>query len=560
MPAFGISASGPAAKIGTPRTGPSALNAIKDIETLLSRALSLGASRSAADKLSELSVVSAAMRAMQANVSKGSRQLATLVAHSLGESQGLANYSDFPALTVTTADLGVAVTLRREIMDAIGARMARTTRPDDLTWPSPTLPTADIIGPPEFMLEEKLRDRYRFETAEPVLTESRLSEVLPAAWSVVTMCLSAEQDALLVSRQRHGGEALVFKLPLERLARREGDDDLSLPYATAISTLRDIIERSNIGTQNAKYVDSRDARSAWWQERKELDAQLQALLEGLEDVWLGAFKVSHLHEVKGSIFLTRKYPQSILCDARTHGADAFATFKARIERVLKRSMARAAGDRRTARFKVDDAVLECLAALPATSREEDLEDLFYFMAESFQYSGVPLACDETDVDQVRRSRNVNAAPELTLCNHVQVVVDFREALEELHGTRSAPKLRRNPDEHTFLILDKYLHAFPWESIPCLRGRSVSRLPSLSFLRDRLDLATARGATTFLDISIDPSRTSYILNPGGDLRSTQQTFEPWLKEQSEIRGWSGVIARVPMEEEVRSALASQELFL
>ncbi|GAA5956273.1 hypothetical protein JCM8115_001674 [Rhodotorula mucilaginosa] len=501
MPAFGVSASGPAAKIGTPRTGPSALNAIKDIESLLSRALSLGASRSAADKLSELSIVSAAMRAMQANVSKGSRQLAILVAHGL--------------------DLGVAVTLRREVMDAIAARMARTLRLDDLTWPSPAIPTADIASPPEFVLQEKIRDRYRFETAEPVLTETRISEVLPTPWSVVTMCLSAEQDALLVSRQRSGGEAIVFKLPLERLSRREGDEDLSLPYSIAISTLRDIIERSNAGTQNAKYVDSRDARSAWWQERKELDAELQALLEGIEDVWLGAFK-------------------SILCDAREHGSDAFAAFKVRIERVLKRSMARAAGDRRTARFKVDDAVLECLAALPATSREEDLEDLFYFMAESFQFSGVPLACDETDVDQV--------------------VVDFREALEELHGTKSAPKLRRHRDEHTFLILDKHLHAFPWESLPCLRGRSVSRLPSLSFLRDRLDLAAAHGAQDFLSVSVDPSRTSYILNPGGDLRHTQQTFEPWLKEQSEARGWTGVVARVPMEEEVRNALTSPELFL
>ncbi|GAA5874618.1 hypothetical protein JCM3774_004663 [Rhodotorula dairenensis] len=501
MPAFGIAASGPAAKIGTPRTGPSALNAIKDIETLLSRALSLGASRSAADKLSELSVVAAAMRTMQANVSKGSRQLANLVAHSL--------------------DLGVAVTLRRETMDAIGARMARTTRLDDLTWPTPTLPTADITGAPEFTLEEKFRDRYRFETAEPVLTESRISEVLPTAWSVVTVCLSAEQDALLVSRQRNGGGAVVFKLPLDRLPRREGEEDLGLPYKTAVSLLREIIEQSNTGTQNAKYVDSRDARSAWWQERKELDRQLGALLEMIEDVWLGAFK-------------------SILCDARTHAADAFATFKARIERVLKRSMARAAGDRRTARFKVDDAILECLAALPATSREEDLEDLFYFMAESFQFNGVPLACDETDVDQV--------------------VVDFREALEELHGTKSAPKLRRDPDEHTFLILDKHLHAFPWESIPCLRGRSVSRIPSLSFLRDRLDLAALRGANTFLDVFVDPGRTSYILNPGGDLKNTQQTFEPWLKEQSEMRGWSGVVARVPMEEEIRNALASQELLL
>ena len=195
-------------------------------------------------------------------------------------------------LTPPNLDLGVAVTLRREVMDAIAARMARTLRLDDLTWPSPAIPTADIASPPEFVLQEKIRDRYRFETAEPVLTESRISEVLPTPWSVVTMCLSAEQDALLVSRQRSGGEAIVFKLPLERLSRREGDEDLSLPYSTAISTLRDIIERSNAGTQNAKFVDSREARSAWWQERKELDAELQALLEGIEDVWLGAFKVS----------------------------------------------------------------------------------------------------------------------------------------------------------------------------------------------------------------------------------------------------------------------------
>ncbi|GAA5982183.1 hypothetical protein JCM10908_004771 [Rhodotorula pacifica] len=501
MPALGVSASGPAAKIGTPRTGPSALNAIKDIESLLARALSLGASRSAADKLSELSVVSAVMRAMQANVSKGSRQMATLVAHGL--------------------DLGVAVTLRREIMDSITARMARTMRLDDLTWPTPTINTADIAAAPTVVLEERLRDRYRLETAEPVLTEARISEILPTMWSVVTICLSTEKDALLLSRQRNGGEAIVFKLPLDRLSRREGDEDLSLPYSTAMATLREIIERSNAGTQNAKFVDSRDARSAWWQERKELDTQLQALLEGIEDVWLGAFK-------------------SVLCDAREHGAEAFASFKARIEKVLKRSMARAAGDRRTARFKVDDAVLQCLAALPATSREEDLEDLFYFMAESFQYSGVPLACDETDVDQV--------------------VVDFREALEELHGTKSAPKLRAHPLEHTFLILDKHLHAFPWESIPCLRGRSVSRLPSVSFLRDRLDLASAQGVEDFLDITVNPSRTAYILNPGGDLKNTQQTFEPWLKEQSEKHAWSGVVARVPMEEEVRTALTSRELVL
>lgn len=149
--------------------------------------------------------------------------------------------------------------------------------------------------------------------------------------------------------------------------------------------------------------------------------------------------------------------------------------------------------------------------------------------------------------------------ELTLVP-LKVVVDFREALEELHGTKSAPKLRRNTDEHTFLILDKHLHAFPWESLPCLRGRSISRLPSTSFLRDRLDLAASRGQQDPLNIFFNPRRAAYILNPGNDLKHTQLTFEPWLKERSRACGWSGVVGRVPLEEEVRGALTNQDLLL
>lgn len=143
---------------------------------------------------------------------------------------------------------------------------------------------------------------------------------------------------------------------------------------------------------------------------------------------------------------------------------------------------------------------------------------------------------------------------------VQVVVDLREALEELHGTKSAPKTKSSPDEHTFLILDKRLQPFPWESLPCLRGRSVSRLPSLSFLRDRLDLAANRSPTAPHDFVVDYARTAYLINPGGDLKNTQQTFEPWLREQADKHGWSGVIGRTPLEEEVKQSLTSKELFL
>ncbi|GEM07555.1 cysteine-type endopeptidase, separase [Rhodotorula toruloides] len=500
LPVFGLSATGAAPKVGTPRTGPTIVNIVKDIDNLLARAVNFSVARTSAKKVRELSLLSASVRAMQASVGKSTKRSTATIAHLL--------------------DLGVAVSLRREMAEAVEQRVDRAIRRDDLTWPSIDLspaPTSEDVNERLLMA----RERYRLETAEPILTEHPISALLAQAWSVLTLHLTPEQDALVISRHRHAEEPIVFKLPLDRLARRECEEEDALTFELAIAELQEIIERNNAGAQNAKLVDGKEQRAAWWSERKELDQRLCDLLQSVEDAWLGAFK-------------------SVFYDARLNSREAFASFRARIERILKRSIVRAAGDNRATRFKLDDAILECLAALPATSREEDLEDMFYYMAESFQFSGVPLASDETDVDQV--------------------VVDLREALEELHGTKSAPKSKTSHNEHTFLILDKRLQAFPWESLPCLRGRSVSRLPSLSFLRDRLDLAAERSPTSPHDLIVDHARTSYLINPGGDLKNTQQTFEPWLRGQADKHGWTGVVARTPLEEEVKQSLTTGELFL
>lgn len=266
---------------------------------------------------------------------------------------------------------------------------------------------------------------------------------------------------------------------------------------------------------------------------------------------------------------TRKL-QSIFCDARHISSEAFATFKSRIERILKRSIVRAAQDKKAAKFKLDDTILECMAALPPTSREEDLEDLFFFMMESFQFTGVPVACDETDVDQVsRRFEPFPLAREHwdSPSSLVQVVCDIRTALEELHGPTFDPKPSSDSPQHIFLILDKAVQSFPWESIPILRGRSISRIPSLAFLRDRIDLARLRSPSTAAtttdsipDIVVDASKTKYILNPGGDLKNTQKSFEPWLDNMGKKMGWSGIVGRAPSDDEVKSSLLNSELVL
>lgn len=188
-------------------------------------------------------------------------------------------------------------------------------------------------------------------------------------------------------------------------------------------------------------------------------------------------------------------------------------------------------ENKNAKIDFNDQILRAFLALDKLTTDEDLEDLFYFVVDSFQFAGVQIALDEIDVDQA--------------------VVDLRAVLDDYLQAKTGP----SSSQHLFLVLDKELHSFPWESLPSLADRSVSRLPSLSFLRDRLELQ--RRNPVHLDaISIDSKKVFYSLNPGGDLASTQKQFGTWL----ESSGWKGFTGRKPMEEEIRQGLSGNDLFL
>ena len=196
----------------------------------------------------------------------------------------------------------------------------------------------------------------------------------------------------------------------------------------------------------------------------------------------------------------------------------------------------------------DDALLECFATLSPKCRDEELEDLAYFILDLYQFHGVPVAIAEVDV--------------------TQVVVDLRTALEDFSQKLSrhrACSLERSVDEHTFLILDKNLQGIPWESMPILRGRSVSRIPSVDFLHDRVLFASWKTKSLGTDAPqacpkgavVDPRKGYFILNPGGDLTRTEGRFQAWTKEMQEV-GWSGVTGHPPSEQQFLNALRDQDL--
>lgn len=205
------------------------------------------------------------------------------------------------------------------------------------------------------------------------------------------------------------------------------------------------------------------------------------------------------------------------------------------------------------RLHVDDALLECFSSLSPKCRDEELEDLAYFVLDLFQLHGAQVAVSEIDIDQL--------------------TVDLRAVLDEHCSAMTRARVQPVPDHHLFLVLDRNVQGIPWESIPILRGHSVSRVPSVSFLIDRVHLARyLRGMSSLPDTSeaasgkncidrasIDPRRTFYVLNPSGDLKPTQKRFQPWLEGMRQA-GWTGIIGRVPTEEELVRALTTSDLVM
>ena len=218
--------------------------------------------------------------------------------------------------------------------------------------------------------------------------------------------------------------------------------------------------------------------------------------------------------------------------------DELALLRARLDTKLRTACLH--GSRKASRVKFQPAILDLFFDLPSDTLDEDIEDMLRFFSDAYQLNGVPIAVDEMDYDQA--------------------VVDIRPVLEEAWAKSAANRKAAAEQrvQHTFLALDKDMCAIPWESMPILRRRSVSRIPSLNFLQDRLE-ADLGGRRQPEDgtLRLSPARTFYLLNPGGDLTRSQERFLPWLKARN---SWKGIAGREPIASELSEALASNDLML
>ena len=103
------------------------------------------------------------------------------------------------------------------------------------------------------------------------------------------------------------------------------------------------------------------------------------------------------------------------------------------------------------------------------------------------------------------------------------------------------------NELIILVLDELIIEYPVESAPFLSVKSVVRMPSM---------ASIVRAMTGQKKNISKPSISYLLNPDGSLKATEERLSPFLLKNIQ---WKGVVGREPDSTE-RTSLTTSDIFL
>ncbi|XP_030513656.2 separase isoform X1 [Rhodamnia argentea] len=344
---------------------------------------------------------------------------------------------------------------------------------------------------------------------------------------------------MILSRLNHSSQPVVVLMPLDPIleddfdevsnsedesssSNKSRDKHWHCPWGSSVvdnvvPTFKEILEENYLSCSLHALEDTKENRLLWWTKRKNLDLRLGKLLGKLEESWLGPWRCLLLG---GSLNCTR------------------------METVLKKLVHDL---KHKCKINIDAGLLEViLGGLKLGSKTEALIPLLQsnrncYVGSINQYveerGSIPsFACE--------------GAGELTELAFQLIHEAIKDLEEEVHMYT----------EPIILVLDSEVQMLPWENLPALRNQEVYRMPSVGSFFLALDRSSQLEEQVGPPVAsfpfIDPLDAYYLLNPSGDLNSTQVEFENWFRDQK-LKGNAGF---APVPKELALALTSHDLFI
>ncbi|GAB2265099.1 hypothetical protein Dimus_000166 [Dionaea muscipula] len=330
---------------------------------------------------------------------------------------------------------------------------------------------------------------------------------------------------MLLSRLNANSQPVVILIPLNSVLKGDGANFSSSTFGGAniikswncpwgytvvdeiAPVFKSILRQNYISTAHYPPEDTKENRETWWRQRTQLDDCLSNLLRDMEQSWFGPWKY---------LLLGKLLDSSPLNDAMKQ---------------LKRHL------KLRCKLNVNESLLEVI-----------LEGVKFFNWE--KGSIAHLLEKGCYIGKASKKASEDTSKLVSELNNV----------EENHSIGAAEPRRQR--EQVILVLDSDVQMLPWESMPMLREQEqeVYRMPSVACMSVALHRSAehqeeAQSLQAVFPL-IDPLDAFYLLNPSGDLSSTQEEFEEWFKAE-QLQGKAGVS---PTSEELSVALRNHDLYL
>ncbi|XP_057465962.1 LOW QUALITY PROTEIN: separase-like [Actinidia eriantha] len=344
---------------------------------------------------------------------------------------------------------------------------------------------------------------------------------------------------ILLSRFNSNSQPVVILVPVESVLEEGTEDDTNsgsgilfedkshvkhwhCPWgATVVDQVapdfRMILKENYLSSSMHPLEDTKMNRSIWWMQRKNLDQRLSNFLRDLEDSWFGPWKYLLLGELSGS-----KHQELV-------------------QRKLMHNL--------KVKCKVDahESLLKVVVGGAKHSCEREECVLQLILSKGCFIGGVGNCSQKMQGTLADTCDGDESLSKIAL----NLILEASQEAEEEQC------LNREP---VILVLDFDVQMLPWENLPVLRKQEVYRMPSISSISVTLDrycrLQEQVGMNSAIFPLIDPLDAFYLLNPSGDLSSTQVEFEDYFREKN-LEGKAGTAATI---EELAVALRSHDLFL
>ncbi|TID31060.1 hypothetical protein CANINC_000304 [Pichia inconspicua] len=348
-------------------------------------------------------------------------------------------------------------------------------------------------------LPEITDDIFKLDQNLTMSLSCNISEILPANWTIITIDYVPSINSLMITKQTK-----EFKKPLFINLTLDSSDGKA-SYENIQQELKDIVEESDRTThfEVTSKIKTMDQKIQWWETRKNLDARLERLLLDIDEHWFGGFN-SIFNPLNGS-------------------TEDFRYVKKCIKSML--STAQVSVEVINSVDQLHPGIFQLFLNTDEIKSTSKLRRLLKLLFEML------------DQKQIISDENILKKSMLQL-------------KKDIMSTKSRPKQSENG--HIVLIPGNGCLNLPWESIPSLRKRSVTRMPTLQQLK--LYLTQYKN---LLDDGISSDTGYYVINPGGDLKRTEENLAPKFKF---LDGWNGVIGAPPTEMELMKAFDTNGLYI